>query len=223
MKRLSYLLISAILLAQPMTASIALADNEDAGTIIGGIIGGVIGNQFGRGSGRAGATIGGAVIGAIIGNRIGASMDEDDRREWARAHRRCLDGRANETYRWGRRDSDARGEFVYVREGYHSRTRQVCREYRSVVYYGGEREVTQGYACRTETTWRETPYREIYFGGEMSGSRPEPRGYVCYARNGRGESFRARGYDRREARSRAMDRCYEYSRYCSVESCDPIW
>ena len=150
--------------AVPVTA---LANNKDAGTIIGGIFGAIVGSRFGRGGGRVGATIVGAVVGSAIGHRIGERMDDNDRRAWARAQRRCLDGEYNRQYRWyGSEygsDTGARGEFIVVREGYHVETRQVCREYRSVIWVNGEKEVRTGYACKTRTTWTEVPNTRVYF------------------------------------------------------------
>ena len=145
----------------------ALADNEGAGTIIGGILGAIVGNRFGRGGARVGATVVGAVVGAAIGRRVGQRMDDSDRRAWARAHRRCLEGNMNRPYVWygseyGSR-TGARGEFIVVREGYHVETRQVCREYKSVIYVNGEKEVYRGYACRAKTSWTEVSYNRIYF------------------------------------------------------------
>lgn len=244
-QKLALVLLTATIASQSVV-SVSYADSEDAGTIIGGILGGVIGNKMGNG--RVGGTIAGAVIGAVIGNRIGADMDERDRREWARAHRRCLDDRRMTTQRWRGHNEDTYGDFTVVREGYHYQTREVCREYRSVVYYRGEREVTTGVACRSESTWREISASEVRFQDEHNGqieersdrwNRNQNRfdyreerqensrfgerpNWVCYASNYRGEPFRAFGYSPREARRRVMDKCYNFSRNCEISRCDRL-
>ena len=182
MKKLQ--LISSALVVSVAAQSFAFeakANKEDAGTIIGGIIGGVIGNKFGRGGGRVGATIAGAVIGAVIGNKIGEAMDDADRRAWARAHRRCLDGNRNKTVYWRGSEygseTGARGEFEVIREGYHVETKTVCKEYRSVIWVNGHKEVTKGYACKTKTTtesWTEVSSKKVYFAPVRPTPPPPP-------------------------------------------------
>ncbi len=45
------------------------------------------------------------------------------------------------------------------------------------------------------------------------------REYTCFARNGRGEVFRARGYRARAVQARAVDKCYRQSRVCRPLGC----
>ena len=49
--------------------------------------------------------------------------------------------------------------------------------------------------------------------------RPMHRGAVCEARNRRGQFFRSRGYNVRDAERNVLDKCYSYSRHCVVTSC----
>lgn len=209
-------LIAGLVAALASTSIVApaYADNEGAGTIIGGLIGGIIGNQFGKGNGKVGATIIGAVIGGAIGNKIGRDMDKAERRAWSRAHRRALDGNLNERYSWDGRSEGGRngyrGEYVTVREGYHVETRQVCREYRSVIYDRyGNKDVYSGYSCRTETTWTEVESTYVVFRPVQSS-----RSVSCRVTNARGETFSARGSNRTVALEKAMNKCFDISRFC---------
>ena len=51
------------------------------------------------------------------------------------------------------------------------------------------------------------------------GDYPESQ-VVCYARNYRGMTFRAVGFDERHVQYRAMARCASVSRYCQPVGCE---
>lgn len=48
---------------------------------------------------------------------------------------------------------------------------------------------------------------------------PRPGRFVCYARNLRGQTFRAVGPNRQWAQQRAMNECYRFSRRCQPAGC----
>jgi hypothetical protein len=49
--------------------------------------------------------------------------------------------------------------------------------------------------------------------------RPGARGVVCFAQNGRGQQFQARGWDVRNTQYQAMNECYSVSRRCFEMGC----
>ena len=60
----------------------------------------------------------------------------------------------------------------------------------------------------------------IYIGPSFGGYYgPAYRDAVCEARNRRGEYFRARGYNIRDAERNALNKCYRYSRHCWIVRC----
>lgn len=149
------LLAASLVFATSLQAPVAQANNEGAGTIIGGLVGGIIGHQFGKGGGKVAATIIGAGIGAIIGNEIGRDMDEQDRRIFMRERSRALRGERGHTYRWKGRNGY--GEFTTVREGYDWENDAYCREYKTVTYYRGKKVIKKNVACEYEDgSWTET-------------------------------------------------------------------
>jgi surface antigen len=152
--------------------SVAKADQEGAGVIIGGVLGGLIGNKVGKGGGREGATIIGAIAGAVIGAKIGRDMDRADRRALEEAQLNSLQGSLNQRVSWdglnyGSR-TGYRGEFVTLREGRHIRSGLVCREYESVIIQGARTEVTRGSACRRPNgSWSEVTTTEVTYDNGM--------------------------------------------------------
>lgn len=152
--------------------SVAKADQEGAGAIIGGVLGGLIGNKVGKGGGREGATIIGAIAGAVIGAKIGRDMDKADRRALEEAQLNSLQGSLNQRVSWdglnyGSR-TGYRGEFVTLREGRHLRSGLLCREYESVIIQGPRTEVTRGTACRRQNgSWSEVTTTEVTYDSGM--------------------------------------------------------
>lgn len=65
-------LIAALLM---VGSTVAVANDNYMGELIGGVAGGVIGNQIGGGSGKIVTTAIGASIGAIVGGRVQDNMN----------------------------------------------------------------------------------------------------------------------------------------------------
>lgn len=166
-KFLSFGLVAAML-----TTSVsfnALADKEDTGAIVGAIVGGILGNQVGKGNGKTVATGLGIILGAVVGADIGKQLDENDRRALAEAQRdaflRPIGERTEwDGYRYGSR-TGARGNFRTTREGYlRTNSREICREYESVIVTRRKTETKTGIACsRADGSWREVNSSEVVF------------------------------------------------------------
>ncbi len=161
------LIISTLVVAM---ATPAFADKESDGTIIGAIIGGLTGNIIGGKKGKTERTVIGALLGAVIGNRIGNDMDKKDRAELERATNDCFNGNAGRSVDW--QGNRYRGRVSTTREGYYRRGdggRVRCRDYRSEIYRGNEREVIQGTVCESRNGWERTERRDIDYGGGSIG------------------------------------------------------
>lgn len=165
-------ILSFGLVAAMLTTSVtfnALADKEDTGAIVGAIVGGILGNQVGKGNGKTVATGVGIILGAVIGADIGKSLDENDRRALEEAQRDAFRRPIGERTDWdGNRygsRTGARGNFRTTREGYlRSNSREVCREYESVIVTRQKTETKTGIACsRADGTWREVNSTEVVF------------------------------------------------------------
>lgn len=147
-------IVLATMAAISMTSAVqpAFANKEGVGTVLGGIIGGLLGNATGDSEvSRRNGTIIGALIGGFLGNRIGASMDEADKRAYADAQRRALESRIGETIEWEGSDyggrTGAQGEVTTTDDGYHKRTGEYCRRYRSDFRVNGRSDSTVASAC----------------------------------------------------------------------------
>lgn len=161
------LIISTLVVAM---ATPAFADKESDGTIIGAIIGGLTGNIVGGKKGKTERTVIGALLGGLIGNRIGNEMDQRDRAELERASNDCFNGNAGRSVDW--QGNRYRGRVSTTREGYYRRGdggRVRCRDYRSEIYRGNEREVVQGTVCESRNGWERTERRDIDYGGSSIG------------------------------------------------------
>lgn len=182
-KIFSYGLVAALL-----TTSVgfnAKADKEDAGAIIGGIIGGVIGSKIGKGDGKVVATGLGIIVGAIVGADIGGTLDDADRRALSETQRDVFLAPIGERRDWdgnryGSRTGN-RGHFRTTREGYlRSNSREVCREYESVIVTRNRTETRTGIACSSANgSWREVTTSDVVFRDVSSRpvivDRPAPR------------------------------------------------
>lgn len=170
------IIISTLVVAM---ATPAFADKEGDGTIIGAIVGGLAGNIIGGKKGKTERTVIGALLGAVIGNRIGNDMDKADRAELERASNDCFNGNAGRSVDWNGRKY--RGRVSTTREGSYRRGdggRVRCRDYRSEIYRGNEREIIEGTVCEGRNGWERTERRDIDYGysdygngsGTMGGS-----------------------------------------------------
>jgi surface antigen len=127
---------------QPRYVSTASRCNSDtAGRVLGGIVGGALGNQIGKGGGRTVATIGGAVAGVLIGGEIGKRMDAADQG--------CV-GQVLEVAPVDRPVQWIEGptRYVVVPGRVVSRQGSYCRPYTMEITLDGQRERSQGMACR---------------------------------------------------------------------------
>lgn len=146
----------------------AFDNKSDAGAVIGGVVGGVIGNQIGGGSGNVIATGIGVIAGAIIGSSIGATLDKADQMAIRDAQEQALYAPIGRPVYWdgaryGSR-TGANGQFMTVNEGYHRRSREVCRSYRSEIHSRGRSEVRSGTTCqRSNGSWYEVNSSEVTF------------------------------------------------------------
>jgi surface antigen len=180
--------LSFSLVAAMLTTSVsftASADQEDNGAIIGAIIGGILGNQVGKGNGKTVATGLGIILGAVVGADIGKNLDNNDRRALEEAQRDSFRRPIGERTDWdgnsyGSR-TGARGNFRTTREGYlRTNSREVCREYESVIVTRQKTETRTGIACSSVNgTWREVNTTEVVFNGSgrvrpIEPSRPMP-------------------------------------------------
>jgi surface antigen len=179
---LSYGLVAAILATS--VSFTAKADKQDEAAIIGAIIGGVLGNQVGKGNGKAVATGLGIILGAVIGSDIGKSLDQNDRRALEEAQRDAFRRPIGDRTEWdGNRygsRTGSRGHFRTTREGYlRSNSREVCREYESVIVTRQKTETRTGVACsRNDGSWREVNSTEVIFrDGSSVRTETESSGY----------------------------------------------
>ena len=115
-----------------------------AGMVIGGIAGGVLGSTVGRGGGRTAGIIVGTLLGALVGKEIGDSLDDADELRAAHALEKNQTGQPST---WVNPDTGA--EVTVVPEKTYQRpSGEYCREYRTEVTVGGERQEAYGTACR---------------------------------------------------------------------------
>jgi surface antigen len=208
------------LLATTAVTSVAHADQQTWGTILGGVIGAVAGNSVGGGNGRIAATILGAGIGAALGNGIGESLDEKDKLEAENAYLRSLNGGINEPYDWqGTHDPDNRGRFQTHTE-FRNEYGYNCRTYVSETWIHGQYDRHEGTSCYyPDGSWREWT-RET-----SSSPRPryERRRYTCVLRDDFGATYVGRAATRVQAEDAAAHQCSQYRnpRFCLDEPrCD---
>ena len=233
------------------------SDSDDVigGALIG--CGAGIGLNLLLGNRRGGDIAGGCIGGGVVGGLIGAlgSMSCRDRAVYVEHTDRYLDeGRFDRPSRWQGGSVEVYKTF-YKRDGsvchvYKSITRD--RTYKEVACkrgnmwqhseYNDSDESVYIRESRSYGSWRNGTFVETTTtirGGDSyydRGSRdtviierrPVARGAVCVAENGRGIQFRARGYDREDARYSALRDCrtsYEtYNpRSCEVIDCRTIY
>ncbi len=135
----------SVLVSSLLISGCASMNNEDTGTIAGGVIGGLLGSQFGGGTGRVLAAGAGTLIGAYLGGNIGRSMDKQDQIQMRQALETAKTGRA---VNWTNPDSGNRYSVTPTKT-YYSKSKP-CRDFRTVAYIGGKKEVIHGKACRDD-------------------------------------------------------------------------
>ena len=122
---------------------------ESVGTIGGAVLGGLAGAQFGDGRGQLIAVGIGTLAGAYFGSEIGKSLDRADMVYMERAEQRAHSAPIGETVTWSNPETGNSGEITPTRDGTSSAGRY-CREYKQVIYVGGQEKEAIGQACRIE-------------------------------------------------------------------------
>jgi len=123
--------------------------NVAAGTIFGAVAGGAIGAAASHGN--AGAVAGGVILGGLLGNTLSRDVDCDDQRYAFDTYGQALNGEVGRDYRWNHNANY--GTFTPTRE--YRDGGNVCRDFHTVTYRGGQRFDRDGTACReTDGNWR---------------------------------------------------------------------
>lgn len=112
------------------------------GAVLGGVVGGAVGSRVSD-KDRPVAIVVGTVIGAVIGAKIGQSIDEADRA--CMGHALELAGRSN-TVVWTNQTTGVTYQLTPTRNINHAKS--PCREFRTVVSSGRNRDTLTGTACR---------------------------------------------------------------------------
>lgn len=160
--------LTTILLATSISFN-AHAGKDDTGAIVGAIVGGLLGSNVGKGNGKIVATGLGIVIGAVIGNDIGEQLDENDRRALEEAQRNSFQRPVGQRTDWDGNRYGSRtgsyGNFRTTREGYSRyNSREICREYESVIVTRQKTETRTGVACtKANGTWTEVKSTDVVF------------------------------------------------------------
>lgn len=126
-------------------------DNRTTGTILGAIAGGLIGGFASHGNGLA--TVGGVIGGGVLGNVIGGDMDCEDQAQAYPIYVDSLNGPIGRPYEWRRGPNH--GTFTSTRE--FRRGGQICREFTTTTWRGGDSRTRTGVACRDmrgDAGWR---------------------------------------------------------------------
>lgn len=144
-KKIILLLIITMLVAG---CSHHAGPKEGTGTLIGATAGAILGSNVGKGKGNIAAIAIGTLAGALFGQEIGRSLDRADRIAMGQNAQYSLEHtRSHETTHWNNPDSGNSGSMTPSRT-YQTSSGQYCREYRQVVYIGGQEQDAYGTACR---------------------------------------------------------------------------
>ena len=127
--------------------STGIGTKQAVGGLGGAALGGFLGSQFGSGTGQLAFTAAGAVLGGLAGSEIGRSLDENDRREAARANQLAQRAPIGQTIAWNNPDSGNYGSVTPTRDGTTS-SGAYCREFQQTVTVGGRAQSGYGTACR---------------------------------------------------------------------------
>lgn len=127
--------------------STGIGTKQAVGGLGGAALGGFLGSQFGSGTGQLAFTAAGAVLGGLAGSEIGRSLDDNDRREAARANQLAQGAPIGETIAWNNPNSGNYGSVTPTRDGVSS-SGSYCREFQQSVTVGGRTEAGYGTACR---------------------------------------------------------------------------
>ena len=120
---------------------------QTVGGLGGAALGGFLGSQFGSGTGKLAFTAAGAVLGGLAGSEIGRALDDNDRRQAARANQLARAAPIGQTITWNNPDSGNYGSVTPTRDGTHS-SGAYCREFQQSMTVGGRTQNGYGTACR---------------------------------------------------------------------------
>ena len=127
---------------------------QTGGTAGGAVLGGLAGAHMGKGKGQLWTTGAGALLGAFIGSSIGQSLDRADQQYHAQAVEQAYNAPLNKTVEWRNPESGHAGSVTPVREGRHTESGNLCREYKQTIYIDGKSETAIGTACQnSDGTW----------------------------------------------------------------------
>lgn len=150
MLRIIAIFMSTIFLLGACTSTQSgVGTKESIGTLGGAVLGGLAGAQFGKGRGQLLTTGIGTLAGAYFGREIGKSLDKADMMYMERAEVQAHDAPIGETITWSNPESGNSGAVTPIRDGYAD-TGRYCREYKQIIYVGGEEKEAIGTACRIE-------------------------------------------------------------------------
>ena len=141
---------------EPQARSIE-CNREVLGAVLGGAAGAVIGSKIGQRPGtsedeRFITTVGGAVIGAVVGGTIGKSMDDADQACAAQAMEYA---NFKQSVRWHNPQRGAVYTMTPIGLVPAAGKGVECRRYSMLTERGGQRDTTQGTACRQrDGSWR---------------------------------------------------------------------
>jgi surface antigen len=139
------------------------------GSAAGAALGGLLGNQFGKGGGNTVMTIVGVVGGALAGGYVGRSMDPTDQ---ACVGQTLEHTPTNQTVAWHNPDNDS-SYWVTPTGTYQAPNGQQCRDYVTNAVINGQRQQTQGVACRDQNG-RWGPVNAAYAPQQQSPQAPPP-------------------------------------------------
>ena len=120
-------------------------NREAVGAVVGGVVGGAVGAQAGKRDNQKVAILLGTIAGAVIGAQIGRNLDETDRA--CIGHSLELAG-PNKKITWP--GADKRTNYLLTPGKGFRQDGQECREFTLRTTVGGQRETTDGSACRLD-------------------------------------------------------------------------
>lgn len=148
-KQMTVLFAAVFLMAACANTHNGVGSKESAGTLGGAVLGGLAGAQFGKGKGQLIAVGIGTLAGAYFGSEIGKSLDKADMMYMERAEQQAYQSPIGETITWSNPESGNSGSVTPTRDGYADSGRY-CREFKQIIYVGGEEKEAIGTACRIE-------------------------------------------------------------------------
>jgi surface antigen len=139
------------------------------GSAAGAALGGLLGNQIGKGGGNTVMTIVGVVGGALAGGYVGRSMDQTDQACVGQALEHAP---TNQTVAWHNPDKDS-SYWVTPTGTYQGQNGEQCRDYVTNAVINGQRQQTQGVACRDQNGhWG--PVKAAYAPQQQAAPAPPP-------------------------------------------------